>query len=155
MKPPPRSWEEERAFVAGDNVLAKDFVGGKEQRWKVGEVIERLGRFKYKIKLKNGIIITRHVDALRLMRTVRGDRDDIIEDDDVLLPVITPTATNVHVQTRQENQATERAAEQANERDTEESPKMETVVPPTSSFDANVPRRNPRRNCGRPLRYSD
>ena len=148
LKPPPRPWEEERAFSTGDNVLARNFVGGRNQRWKVGEIIERLGRFKYRVKLKSGIMITRHVDALKLLKAVSGDTTVNSSDDDDLLPVI--------IQSDEGKQETERAAERDEVPEKKkDSPKIVVECPSPSPVEVNVPRRNPRRQCGRPLRYCD
>ena len=97
-----RILENERFFVSGDSVLARDFVSGRENRWKIGEVIERLGRFKYKIRLTNGTTITRHADALKHTRRNIWPVDQFAngppqknEHEQISFPSDIPTPSNV------------------------------------------------------------
>ena len=119
--------------------MAKDFVGGKERQWRVGEIVERLGRFKYKIKLNNGIQITRHADALKLMRGDTPDEGDTKENDP--FPVIPKV---------QSGTGTEQLlpASDNSDADRQQLPLPRPSPPRTG-------RRNPPRQCGRPLRYRD
>lgn len=56
---------EEREFDVGSLVLVKTFKMNKLFKWCIGTVTDRLGRFKYQIELNNGIVITRHTDAIK------------------------------------------------------------------------------------------
>ena len=141
---PRRPLECERFFVSGDSVLARDFVSGKENRWRIGEVMERLGRFKYKVRLANGIIITRHVDALKHVRRCvsHGDLDEVYSKTNSSAPEQLVDASE-DVQLSQECAASQEPQAQLHHQEIFQEPQQPQ------------PRRNPKRHCGPPVRYQN
>lgn len=53
-----------REYKVGSRVLSRNYIG--PQKWKLGTVIERLGRVLYHVRLDNKYIIKRHANQLRL-----------------------------------------------------------------------------------------
>jgi len=54
----------QRDFREGDRVYAKDFTSSS-QKWMEGIVAEVKGPLSYKIKLKDGSFVRRHVDSVK------------------------------------------------------------------------------------------
>ena len=78
---------------------------------------------------------------------MKGDADSTEDDDDDdVIPVMTPVASDAYSESAparsQREQAMGRSAADQADRPSEQPP-------------VNVPRRNPRRQCGPPLRYCD
>lgn len=61
--PHPSSQITVREFKVGQRVLSRNYVG--TEKWKLGTIIERLGRVNYHVRLDNKYILKRHADQLR------------------------------------------------------------------------------------------
>ena len=155
---PRRPLESERFFVSGDSVLARDFVSGKENRWGIGEVMERLGRCKYKVRLANGIVITRHVDALKHVRRCisHGKLDEVCSKTNSSAPKqLVDASENVQPSQECERPFSTETEDFRSNRESVQEPEAQLHHQESFQEPQPQPRRNPKRHCGPPVRYQN
>ena len=156
-----RPWEEERSFTCGEPVLARDFVSGKGQRWRIGTVTARLGRFKYEVRVNGGYTVTRHADALKSIRSdIRDSADETDQPEEMAIANDPAQATKTpEVEESVDGPEGEAAAVPTN---ANYGPTTEflggavtagATSEPTATCVVAGSRRNPKRKCGAPFRY--
>lgn len=90
-----------RSISEGARVAARDYID--KQKWKYGNVIEKLGKLHYKVKLDDDRIWKRHIDQLREVGIHLRDPSQTssspppVEAEAAVQQTIDPTATEVQI----------------------------------------------------------
>ena len=82
-----------RSIVPSDPVFVRNYSSGP--KWLPGEVTTRRGSQMFKVKLQNGIVVTRHLDQVRIRSSTTDCQSDDEYDDVETFPSTTePAATD-------------------------------------------------------------
>ena len=87
-----------RSIVPSDPVFVRNYSSGP--KWLPGEVTARRGSQMFKVKLQNGIVVTRHLDQVRIRSSTTDCQSDDEYDDVETFPSTTEPAATVPVPLR-------------------------------------------------------